>query len=81
MKRHIQLDVRRQIHINNLGNRVVTLEGIDVCSQAWYLIHGIGKSTFHRDVEDVENEARVGKHGNTRSKKTWIHIVQEITTL
>ena len=81
LKRHIQLDVHCQIYINNLGNRVVTLEGIDVCSRAWYLIHGIGKSTFHRHVKDVENGARVGEHGNTGSKKTRIHIVQATATL
>ena len=81
LKRHIQLDVHRQIHINNLGNRIVTLEGIDVCSHAWYLIHGIEKSTFHRHAKDVENGARMGEHGNTMSKKTQIHTVQATTML
>ena len=57
LKRHIQLDVHCQIHINNLGNIVVILEGIDVCPRTWYLIHGIGKSTFHRHAKGVENGA------------------------
>ena len=81
MKRHIQLDVHRHIHINNLGNRVVTLEGIDVCPCSWYLIHGIGKFTSHRHAKDVENGARAGEHGNTWSKKTRIHTVQATSTL
>ena len=81
LKRHIQLDVHRQIHINNLGNRVVTLESIDVCPHAWYLIHGIGKSTFHGHAKDVENGAQADEHGNTWSKKTQIHTVQATATL
>ena len=75
LKRHIQLDVHHQIHINNLGNRLVTLEGIDVCPCAWYFIYGIGNSTFHRHAKDVENGAWADEHGNTRSKKTRIHTV------
>ena len=80
-KRHVQLDVHRQIHVNALGNRVVTLDGIDVCPRAWYLIHGIWKSTFHRHAKEVENGARADDHGNTGSKKTRTHTVQATAAL
>ena len=45
------------------------------------MIHDIGKSTFHRHAKDVENGARAGEHGNTRSKKTQIHTVHATMTL
>ena len=62
-------------------NCVQPFPRIDVCPRAWYLIHGIGKSTFYRHAKDVENGARAGEHGNTWSKKTRIHIVQATATL
>ena len=31
--------------------KYLTLHGVEVCATAWYLIHGIPKSTFHSYVQ------------------------------
>ena len=73
LKRHIQLDVHHWIHFNDIGNRVIILEGIDVCPRVWYLIHGIRKFTFHRHANKVENGTLVFLTLNTKIK---VHLHQ-----
>jgi hypothetical protein len=46
LRTHVKLDVHRKFHNNCNGNRVVTLEGINVCSTAWQLIMGVSRTTF-----------------------------------
>lgn len=80
-KRHTQLDVHKQFHGGTAGNQVVTLEGIDVCSIAWYIIMGVSKTSFCHCQGYAEQGMRGEHHGNLGSKKPRMHIVQVTTTL
>ena len=45
---HMKFDVHRQSRIESDGRKVVTLEGLDVCHNAWRHIMGVSESTFYR---------------------------------
>ena len=77
----MKLDVHRQFHNNGNGNRVVTLEGINVCSAAWQLIMGVSRATFFWYAEAATSGHRARHHGNYSSKKPREHTVQAIATL
>jgi hypothetical protein len=76
----MKLDVHRQFHKDTSGNRVVTLEGIKVCSKAWQLIMGVSRATFFRYAEAASSRARARHHGNFGSKKPREHTVQATAT-
>jgi hypothetical protein len=61
----MKLDVHRQFHTDGNGNRVVTLEGINVCSRAWQLIMGVSRATFFRYAEAATSGCRARQHGIT----------------
>jgi hypothetical protein len=81
LRTHVKLDVHRQFHNDGNGNRVVTLEGINVCSTAWQLIMGVSRTTFFRYAEVATSGLRARHHGNYGSKKPREHTVQAIATL
>jgi hypothetical protein len=81
LRTHMKLDVHRQFHNDGNGNRVVTLEGINVCSRAWQLIMGVSRATFFRYAEAATSGLRARQHGNYGSKKPREHTVQTISTL
>jgi hypothetical protein len=81
LRTHVKLDVHRQFHTDGNGNRVVTLEGINVCSTAWQLIMGVSRATFFRYAEAATSGCRARQHGNYGSKKPREHTVQAIATL
>jgi hypothetical protein len=81
LRRHVKLDVHRQLHNDNNGNRVVMLEGINVCSTAWQLIMGVSRATFFRYAEAATSSDRGRHHRNYGSKKPREHTVQAIATL
>jgi hypothetical protein len=78
---HVKLDVHKQFHNNNNENRVVTLEGINVCSIAWQLIMCVSRAKFFRYAEAATSSDRTRYHGNFGSKKLREHTVQAIATL
>jgi hypothetical protein len=78
---HVKLDVYRQFHNDNNGNRVVTLEGINVCCTAWQLIMDVSRAIFFRYAEAATSGNKARYHGNYGSKKPREHIVQAIVTL
>ena len=45
---HLKLDVHRQSWTDSDGRKIVTLEGVDVCHEAWRHIMAIPESTFYR---------------------------------
>ena len=45
-----RFDVHRVIHVNRAGCKVITLESIDVCCTAWYIIHGVSKVEFYKQA-------------------------------
>jgi hypothetical protein len=77
----VKLDVHRQFHNDGNGNRVVTLEGINVCSRAWQLIMGVSRATFFQYAEAATSGLRTRQHGNYGLKKPREHTVQAIATL
>jgi hypothetical protein len=81
LRRHVKLDVHRQLHNDNNGNRVVTLEGINMCSTAWQLIMGVSRTTFFQYAEAATSGDRARHNGNYGSKKPREHTVQAIATL
>jgi hypothetical protein len=81
LRTHRKLDVHRQFHNDSSRNRVVTLEGINVCSKAWQLIMGVSRATFFRYTEATSSGARARHHGNLGSKKPKEHTVQATATL
>ena len=45
---HLKLDVYCQIWTESDGRKIVTLEGVDVCHEAWRHIMAIPESTFYQ---------------------------------
>ena len=78
LRTHVKLEVHRQFHNDGNGNRVVTLEGINMCSIAWKLIIGVSRATFFRYVEATASGDRIRYHGNFGSKKLREHTIQVI---
>jgi hypothetical protein len=81
LRTHVKLDIHRQFHNDGNGNRVVTLEGINVCSTSWQLIMDVSRATFFRYAEAATSGHKARHHGNYGSKKLREHIVQAIATL
>lgn len=76
------LDVHRMTHDGvDRGRQVVTLEGIDVCLNAWRLIHRVSQRTFERYKAKAKAEVRAGPHGNFNRNKRRVATMQAIETL
>jgi hypothetical protein len=75
------LEVHRQIHKDSAGKKFITLKGREVCPQAWWTIHGIGKATFYRYKELAKAGKQAEGHGNLGSKKPRTHTLQAVATL
>jgi hypothetical protein len=75
LRTHVKLDVHRQFHNDGNGNRVVTLEGVNVYSTTWQLIMGVSRATFFRYAEAAASGDRARHHGNVGSKKPREHTV------
>jgi hypothetical protein len=56
--------------------KYMTLHGAEVCSTAWYRIHGIPKSTFFAYVEKFNEGVVNSTHGNKGCKRPRIGTVQ-----
>ena len=71
LRTHVKLDVHRQFHNNSNGNRIVMLEGVNVCSTMWQLIMGVSRATFFHYVEAATSGDRTRHHGNVGSKNAY----------
>ena len=78
---HIKLDVHRQSRTLGDGQKVVTLEGLDVCHNAWRHIMGVSESTFYRYAKYASQNMVAQLHGNTGLQKPRAHTVQATATL
>ena len=58
-----------------------TLHGLEVCTTAWYLIHGVPKSTFHSYVQRYNEGILSTAHGNKGYKQPRIGTVQIMGTI
>ena len=64
-----KLEVHRNMHFDAKGRRVVTLENIEVCCAAWYIIHAVSKADFYRFRNYSMQGRRSRFHGNYGTKK------------
>ena len=78
---HLKLDVHRQSRIDNDGRKIVTLEGVDVCHEAWRHIMAVPESTFYRYTKHVIQNMVAQIHGNTSLRKPRPHTIQATATL
>jgi hypothetical protein len=60
---------------------VITLEGVDVCPIAWYIIMGVSRATYYRWKVNANNGLRAEHHGNTGTVKPRSYILQATATL
>ena len=61
--------------------KYLTLHGVEVCTIAWYLIHGIPKSTFHSYMQRYNEDILSTAHGNRGCKRPRIGTVQVMDTI
>ena len=75
--------MKRQMHSADGDRRrkYLMLHGVEVCTIAWYLIHGIPKSTFHSYVQRYNKGVISTAHGNKGCKRPRIGIVQVMDTI
>ena len=78
---HLKLDVHRQSRTNHDGRKAVTLEGVDVCHQAWRLIMDVPESTFFQYAKHASENMVAQMHGNMGLRKPRPHTVQATATL
>ena len=78
---YMKLDVHQQSRTLGDGRKVVTLEGLDVCHNAWRHIMGVSKSTFYRYAKYVSENIVAQLHGNSGLRKPRPHTVQATATL
>ena len=55
--------------------KYITLEGVDVCGTAWYIIHGIPKLTYHNYVEKYKQGVVSSAHGNKGIKHPRLQTI------
>ena len=48
-----KLEVHRNMHFDAGGRKVVTLENVEVCCRAWYIIHAVSKADLNRFLQIV----------------------------
>ena len=77
----MKLDVHRQSRTLGDGQKVVTLEGLDVCHNAWRHIMRVSESTFYRYAEYASQNMVAHLHGNSGLQKPRAHTIQATATL
>ena len=72
-------------HIHNFDEygflKVITLDGMEVCVPAWYIIHGISKSAYHTYAAMYKGGVLSGDHGNKGVKRPRVGTVQATGTM
>ena len=72
-------------HIHNFdgdeNRKVITLDGMEVCIPAWYIIHGISKSAYHTYALMYKEGVLSGDHGNKGVKRPRVGTVQATGTM
>jgi len=82
-QREYGIAVEGQIHNfeGDQNQKAITLEGAKICIPAWYLIHGISKSTYHGYMSKYKDDIVSGSHGNKGVKRPRIGTVQVTSTM
>jgi hypothetical protein len=76
-----KLEVHRNVHIDTHGNKVVTLENVEVCCTAWYTIHAVSKADFYRFRKYSLMGRRSRFHGNSGTKTPMEATLEASATL
>ena len=76
-----KLEVHRNLHVDAHGHKVVTLENVEVCCTAWYIIHAVSKADFYRFRKYSSLGRRSRFHGNFGAKKPREATLQAAATL
>ena len=76
-KREYGIAIGGQMHSvhGDRRRKYLMLHGVEVCATAWYLIHGIPKSTFHSYVQRYNEGVLSTTHGNRGCKRPRIGTV------
>ena len=59
----------------------MTVEGINICPQAWKIIHNVPQHTFDRYKAKAKRDVRGAPHGNCKRTKARTATLQAIQTL
>ena len=76
-----KLEVHRNMHFDAEGRKVVTLQNIEVCCTAWYIIHAVSNAYFYRFRNYSLQGQRSRFHDNYDTKKPREATLQAVATL
>ena len=77
----MKLDIHWKSRTQSDGRKVVTLEGLDVCHNAWRHIMEVLESTFYRCAKSASQNMVAQLHDNLRLHKPKVHTIQTTATL
>ena len=80
-RKHIQLDIHCEIHLNTSRRDVVNLKGINISPIARYIIYGVSCTSFFCYKEYPKERMRIEEHRNVETKKHRHHMLQAMATL
>ena len=82
-RREYGIAVGGQLHTvdGNRKQKYITLEGAEVCGTAWYIIHGLLKSTYHNYIDKYKQGVVSTTHGNKEVRRPRVGIVQVTGTM
>ena len=77
-----QLKCTKYIEVHKaMHGGFVTVEGINICPQAWRIIYNVLRRTFDRYKAKAKKDVRGAPHGNCKRTKAKTATVQAIQTL
>ena len=65
----------------NKKRKYITLEGVEVCGTAWYIIHGLSKSCYHNYIDKYQQGVVSTTHGNRGVRRSRVGVVQVTGTM
>jgi hypothetical protein len=71
LRKHMKLQVHRTAYEVD-GRNVVSLEGHEVCVNAWYIIHSVSRADFYWFKGYAAHGMRASHHGNRETKKRQV---------
>ena len=77
----MKTDMHRSVHRDAHGQKMVMVEGINVCMRAWMHISGVSEATFYCYQKQARAKMEAREHGNAGLAKTRKHTKQATTTL
>ena len=78
---YMKMDVHRQVHVDERGRRMVSIDNTPVCMRAWMHIAGVPEATFYRYQSYMRHGREAKDHGNKGTVKPRKHTQQAIATL